>query len=89
MAFPNYLVQEEREKSFDGRWRLHENLSAAKMAASGFFLTDGRQGDLVACYQCGIGLHKWSSSDEPQEVHTRLSHNCPLNKLLHTSFDIN
>ena len=36
------------------------------------------RGDLVRCFQCGIGLKDWSTDDDPILEHIRVSDNCPF-----------
>jgi len=78
LAFPNYRNQGLRENSFDNKWpHQFPYLHAKRMATCGFFFTG--QNDLVACYHCGLGFHKWNADDLPEEVHKRLSYTCPVN----------
>jgi len=76
LSFPNFKDLMVRRDSFDtSRWP-HYFLEATRMAKCGLFFTG--QGDLVACYKCGIGLHKWEKTDIPEDVHARFSHNCQI-----------
>ena len=77
LSFPIYMDLQARIDSFDlNKWPhfQHEFLAADKMAQCGLFYTG--LGDKVACYKCGIGLHKWEEDDVPREVHARYSSDC-------------
>jgi len=74
--FPSFVEYKHRAKSFDSNWPHHAYLSSARMAACGLFFTGKK--DLVACFKCGISLHQWDAKDDPEEVHTRLSHKCSV-----------
>jgi Inhibitor of Apoptosis domain len=77
LSFPNYKDLSVRRESFDtSRWPHTHFLAPARMAKCGLFFTG--QGDLVACYNCGIGIHKWEKNDVPEDAHARYSHNCQL-----------
>jgi len=74
------LSLDVRQKSFNSNWPHHEYLSGARMAACGFFYADEEVGgDLVACYECGLGLKSWKKGDEPKEAHRKYSPFCKLN----------
>ncbi|XP_045175348.2 baculoviral IAP repeat-containing protein 3-like isoform X2 [Mercenaria mercenaria] len=77
--YRDYMNYNERLTSYL-RWPL-EYPTSAQLSKVGFFYTN--QGDLVRCFQCGIGLKDFSDDDDPLMEHVRHSGQCPfLPKLL-------
>ncbi|KAK7476205.1 hypothetical protein BaRGS_00032559 [Batillaria attramentaria] len=46
------------------------------LAKAGFHYTGAA--DTVRCFRCGVTHRGWQSGDQPQEIHARISPNCPL-----------
>ncbi|XP_053396571.1 baculoviral IAP repeat-containing protein 7-like [Mercenaria mercenaria] len=69
---PDYTDYSERLRSY-ARWS-RSNPSPVCLSEAGFFFTN--QGDLVRCFQCGIGLKDFSGGDDPLLEHVRYSGNC-------------
>ncbi|XP_053384541.1 baculoviral IAP repeat-containing protein 3-like [Mercenaria mercenaria] len=75
----DYSHYADRLISF-ARW-FHRRPDSATLSQAGFFFTN--QGDLVRCFQCGIGLKDFSPDDDPLLEHVRHSRQCPfLSELL-------
>ena len=66
-----------RLRTFDD-WPSQITQSSAKMSSCGFYYI--RLGDKVKCFQCGIGIGSWKSSDNPYELHKNNSPNCSFIK---------
>ncbi|XP_045196193.2 baculoviral IAP repeat-containing protein 7-like isoform X2 [Mercenaria mercenaria] len=64
----------ERLRTY-ARWT-HRKPDPNQLSETGFFFTD--QGDLVRCFQCGIGLKDFSEDDNPLIEHVRHSSRCPF-----------
>ncbi|XP_053384545.1 uncharacterized protein LOC123537259 [Mercenaria mercenaria] len=71
---PNYSHYAERLMSFT-EWK-HRSPQPETLSQAGFFFT--KQGDLVRCFQCGIGLKDFSLDDDPLLEHVRHSRQCPF-----------
>ncbi|XP_053396589.1 baculoviral IAP repeat-containing protein 7-A-like isoform X2 [Mercenaria mercenaria] len=69
---PNYLEYNNRLRSY-ARWT-HRSPDPVTLTKAGFFYTN--EGDLVRCYQCGIGLKDFSDGDDPLKEHVRHSSSC-------------
>ncbi|KAL3881983.1 hypothetical protein ACJMK2_028365 [Sinanodonta woodiana] len=50
--------------------------STSRLARDGFYYTG--QGTQARCFSCGIAHSDWNGTDNPREVHQRLSPNCPF-----------
>ncbi|KAL3881984.1 hypothetical protein ACJMK2_028366 [Sinanodonta woodiana] len=50
--------------------------STSRLARDGFYYTG--QGIQTRCFSCGITHNDWNGTDNPREVHQRLSPNCPF-----------
>ncbi|XP_045175859.2 uncharacterized protein LOC123536598 [Mercenaria mercenaria] len=72
--YPDYYDCAERLASFT-KW-FHKSPEPATLSQAGFFFTS--QGDLVRCFQCGIGLKDFSDGDDPLFEHVRHSRQCPF-----------
>ncbi|XP_052809812.1 uncharacterized protein LOC128238202 isoform X2 [Mya arenaria] len=70
--YPAYVDENERFRSFS-RWS-HMIPSPTMLCKAGFFFTN--TADLVRCYQCGIGLKDFSSTDDPLKEHVKHSSQC-------------
>ncbi|XP_052809824.1 uncharacterized protein LOC128238207 isoform X2 [Mya arenaria] len=70
--YPAYVDENERFRSFS-RW-CHMIPSPTMLCKAGFFFTN--TADLVRCYQCGIGLKDFSSTDDPLKEHVKHSSQC-------------
>ncbi|XP_045195746.2 baculoviral IAP repeat-containing protein 8-like [Mercenaria mercenaria] len=70
---PEYIDYSQRLRSY-ARW-IRLSPGPVCLCEAGFFFTD--QGDLVRCFQCGIGLKDFSSGDDPLLEHVRHSGDCP------------
>ncbi|KAH3727174.1 hypothetical protein DPMN_053102 [Dreissena polymorpha] len=70
--YPHYNKESARIKSYE-TWPNTEP-SAEDYAKAGFFYTG--TGDLVRCFQCGIGLNDFSAGDDPLKEHIKHSDGC-------------
>ncbi|XP_053396569.1 baculoviral IAP repeat-containing protein 3-like [Mercenaria mercenaria] len=70
---PEYIDYSQRLRSY-ARW-IRSSPGPACLCEAGFFFTN--QGDLVRCFQCGIGLKDFSEGDDPLLEHVRYSGDCP------------
>ncbi|XP_053392201.1 uncharacterized protein LOC128554892 isoform X2 [Mercenaria mercenaria] len=69
---PDYIDYSKRLRSY-ARWT-RSTPGPICLCDAGFFFTD--QGDLVRCFQCGIGLKDFSEGDDPLLEHVRYSGDC-------------
>ncbi|XP_060600378.1 baculoviral IAP repeat-containing protein 3-like [Ruditapes philippinarum] len=72
--YREYANCQERIASFQ-RWP-HQLPTSTQLSEAGFFSTN--DGDLVRCFQCGIGLKDFSQNDDPLLEHVRHSGKCPF-----------
>ncbi|WAR06853.1 PIAP-like protein, partial [Mya arenaria] len=70
--YPDYVEKDARLRSFS-TWSMRQPDSST-LAKTGFFFT-GKY-DLVRCFQCGIGLKDFSSTDDPLKEHVQHSEKC-------------
>ena len=54
--------------------------SSADLARAGFFRYGEGEPDEVVCFQCGVHLIDWQSTDTAYDEHFRHSKNCPFVK---------
>ncbi|XP_053396476.1 baculoviral IAP repeat-containing protein 8-like [Mercenaria mercenaria] len=70
--YPDYIDYSQRLQTYT-RWK-RPHPGPVCLCEAGFFFTD--QGDLVRCFQCGIGLKDFSQGDDPIQEHVRYSGEC-------------
>ncbi|XP_053396475.1 putative inhibitor of apoptosis [Mercenaria mercenaria] len=70
--YPDFIDYSQRLQTY-ARWT-RSNPGPVCLCEAGFFFTD--QGDLVRCFQCGIGLKDFSEGDDPIQEHVRYSGEC-------------
>jgi hypothetical protein len=72
---PLFSTYAERVKSFETNgWPPLMPLSAEEMAKAGFFYSGFS--DKVTCFECGVTLKKWISTDTALGEHKRHSQSC-------------
>ncbi|KAH3729030.1 hypothetical protein DPMN_054993 [Dreissena polymorpha] len=70
--YPRYTVERNRFESFS-QWP-HDKPTPKECVESGFFYTG--DGDMLRCFQCGIGLKDFSTEDNPVNEHIKHSGTC-------------
>ncbi|KAL3881986.1 hypothetical protein ACJMK2_028368, partial [Sinanodonta woodiana] len=68
-------VEWMRYQSFQN-YPISAHSSTSRLARDGFYYTG--QGTQIRCFSCGIAHSDWNGTDNPREVHQRLSPNCPF-----------
>ena len=69
-----------RKRTFS-HWPTRQSPSSAQMIAAGFFACN--VGDRVICMYCNLICQQWTpNTDDPLEVHKKISPNCPYIKAI-------
>lgn len=73
-------LKASRKRSFS-HWPSRQSPSSAQMIAAGFFPCN--VGDRVICIYCNLICQQWTpNTDDPLEVHKKLSPHCPYTKAI-------
>jgi len=73
----NLFTANGRERTFEGRWELEENIPASKMAEAGFFrspeglMNEISVKDVVICSYCELFIGTWQPTDDPLQEHLK------------------
>jgi baculoviral IAP repeat-containing protein 7/8 len=68
--YPQFVTQEEREKTFiDMNWSLQIKPNYKELAEAGFFYSGSSDG--TVCFNCGKGLHQWKETDNAFVEHVK------------------
>lgn len=73
--FPDMCTYEQRIATYEN-WPKEIIQSPKSLARCGFFYLQSE--DKVACFSCGIMLHKWTPADDPWIEHAIYSNLCPF-----------
>lgn len=68
--FAQFRCSSDRFRSYKDVWTKEEVVRSDILADAGFFNTG--VGDLVRCFQCGIGLRNWGAGDDPWIEHAKV-----------------
>ena len=74
-VYPNFRLFDQRLNTFFiHNWPVGLTQTAQTVAKAGFFYTG--KSDLVYCYQCGGGIHKWIPGEDPWIEHAKFYPTC-------------
>lgn len=73
-AASQYRIEKVRLQSFKNRWPIGDVIRPSELANAGFYYLGN--GDFVKCFECGLVLSKWVSSDIAIEEHERWMGRC-------------
>ncbi|KAE8737641.1 hypothetical protein FOCC_FOCC016894 [Frankliniella occidentalis] len=69
-----YSTEENRLKTFDGRWPSNAKVTPEALAKAGFYAYG--EGDKTICHYCGLGLCNWEEDYEPFVEHALFNPHC-------------
>jgi hypothetical protein len=78
-CFEPKLIQEVRKRTFSHQPRQFSP-SNEQLIEAGFSHCNNGNGDRAICIYCYLICHQWTPTDDPWEVHRKLSPNCPYVK---------
>ena len=70
---PEYSIESERLKTYEG-WREDHHIKSADLAKAGYFFTG--YSDCARCFYCGGGLRNWEIDDDVWVEHARWFPKC-------------
>lgn len=73
--YPQFSWDDRRRNTFHGFPAVRDrDRLVRELVKHGFFFVG--QGDIVICFSCGLGLHRWQPEDDPRLVHMHWSPDC-------------